>query len=324
MRCVPAFRSRLRLRSNDKRLEVVRLVLGRSQEKIVMKRSFVRRLSLIGACTLPMVMATGLFAQKPKVEDPGRTTPPPDSQSNGTRSESPDQQTDTRPRAAVQSGANVGVAQVGQKLDDRTLAALILIGNQKEVALSRLAAGRAKSPEVKQLAEEMTKEHGDFVNRLARFAGADERAEQDPNADEGPSRGRVQERTGAGAESESVQPRSGAKGDWQHYDLSGSPLVTFDREAAEQCLQGAEKFLGQQEGATFDRWFMTLQLVGHMGMRDKLLVAQRHATGEMRALVEQGLQTTDQHIRQAEQVMGHLAHAAGDEQTNKRDAATKR
>jgi hypothetical protein len=86
-------------------------------------------------------------------------------------------------------------------------------------------------------------------------------------------------------------------------------------------LQSTERFLGQQQGAEFDKWFMALQLVEHMGMRDKLQVSQRHATGELRALVDQGIQTTDQHIRQAEQVMRQLSQSGNAAQTSSRPGA---
>jgi len=321
-----------------------------------MNRSWIRRLSLMGACMAPLAVANLATAQSPTTESPVRDNAqgqladdarrPNNAQDNAAdrndrRAENAQDQ--ARDRAAHGEHAAHGKSQI----DDRTLAALLLIGNQKEVAVSQLAAERAQSPEVKQFAQEMTQAHTQFIGRLAKLAGAQERArdgaanpfspQRDPagradnaenrtatdaaqrtgdaNRDQGANR---EQRADANAQNEDRKHAA-----WQRYDLGDSPLVSFDRELADQCLQSTEKFLGQQQGAEFDRWFMALQFVEHMGMRDKLQVAQRHATGELKGLVDQGLQTTDSHIRQIEQVMRQLPQAgAAAQQTSNRPAGT--
>jgi predicted outer membrane protein len=316
------------------------------EEKTVMNRSLIRRLSLVGACAAPLAMTNPLFAQataEQPVRDNAAQNAAQDDAPRDNRDNAADPQTRPRneadqDRAQRQAGEH---AQAGHKLDDRTLAALLLIGNQKEVAVSRLAAARAQNPEVKQFAQEMAQAHGQFISRLAQVAGARERSTDGAANPFSPQRdpagrvaenaadpiatandpARAQARIDARPRTQPGQDDARARQDWQRYDLGASPIVTFDREFAEQCLQSAEKFLGQQQGAEFDRWFMALQLVEHMGMRAKLQVAQRHATGELRALVDQGLQTTDQHIRQAEQVMRQLSQAGNAAQTGARPGA---
>lgn len=322
-----------------------------------MNRTWIRRLSLVGACAAPLTMSTAAMAQATgeQVRDTAtqneaaqdEASPNRDDAQNRGGAGQQDRPRDEQNRDRAQHQTGEHAAHAGQKVDDRTLAAILLIGNQKEVAVSRLAAARAQNPEVKQFAQEMAQAHGQFISRLAQVAGAQERAtdgagnpfspQRDPagraadanaaagGANQTNDANRVQARD---AERENAQPgqvgQNGARrGDWQRYDLGASPIVSFDRELAEQCLQSTEKFLGQQQGTDFDRWFMALQLVEHMGMRDKLLVAQRHATGELKGVVDQGLQTTEQHIRQAEQVMRQLPQAgAAAQRTSNRPAAT--
>lgn len=321
-----------------------------------MNRSWIRRLSLLGACAAPLAAANLSMAQSPTTQSP--TT------ENAARDNAQRNQADDTRRPAAQDNAaerndrrannaqdqardhaNAHVQQADSKIDDRTLAALLLIGNQKEVAVSQMAAERAQSPEVKQFAQEMTQAHTQFIGKLAKLAGAQERAQggganpfspqRDPagRADNAENRNASTDAQRPGEANRDANREQRAEGiaqnqnrqqhAWQRYDLGASPLVSFDRELTDQCLQSTEKFLGQQQGAEFDRWFMALQFVEHMGMRDKLQVAQRHATGELKGLVDQGLQATDQHIRQIEQVMRQLPQAGADAQrTSNRPAAT--
>jgi len=326
-----------------------------------MNRSWIRRLSLVSACAAPLAAATLATAQTPpKVEDPARDVAPTNEANNLNRQNDAQNanvtdraRQENREDRAQQPRDNAAgradhAAHAGAQIDDRTLAALLLIGNQKEVAVNQLAATRAQNPEVKQFAQEMVQAHTQLIGRLAKLAGAQERAhdgagnpfspQRDPagaaankdrdrstpdqRADETANRDRNANRDQQQA-NQNGQHHEGGQGHWQRFELGNSPLVNFDRELADQCLQSTEKFLGQQQGAEFDRWFMALQFVEHMGMRDKLQVAQRHATGELKGLVDQGLQTTDEHIRQIEQVMRQLPQAGADAQrTSNRPAAT--
>lgn len=301
-----------------------------------MNRTWIRRLGMVGVCAAPLSLGAAAWAQATdQARDPAQSTPVSAGQDSAAR-----QQRDRDLQPGQASDAQRDRAQAGEhaahKLDDRTLAAILLIGNQKEVAVSRLAANRAQNAEVKQFAQEMAQAHGQFIAKLAQLAGAQERADggANPLTTQRDPAGRA---AGKDADSKAnnaaeAQARNTTnpeqadrpRGEWQRYDLGASPLVSFDRELADQCLQSTERFLGQQQGAEFDKWFMALQLVEHMGMRDKLQVARRHATGELRALVDQGIQTTDQHIRQAEQVMRQLPHAGGSAaQTSSRPGAAK-
>jgi predicted outer membrane protein len=233
-----------------------------------------------------------------------------------------------RPAQEQDPTARRGAEAAGQ-LDNRMLAVMLLIGNQKEIALSRFGATRTQNPEVKQFAERIIQDHSQFLSRLAQAAGARELAPGAAGAGAaagreaapGEATARIPGQPGA-----TDQARATAEHrQWQRYELGQSPYVNLQRELAEQCLQSAEQFLTQQQGPEFDRWFMAIQLLGHMGLRDTLKVAQKHASGEFRQTLDQGLQTTEQHLQQAEQVLRQLAQATGPQQrTGARPAPANR
>ena len=56
---------------------------------------------------------------------------------------------------------------------------------------------------------------------------------------------------------------------------------------------------------------MGMPVVAHAKMKSKLTVFARHASGELKQLIDQGLQTTTQHIEQAESIMKDLDEGSG-------------
>jgi putative membrane protein len=276
-----------------------------------MLKKWIRYAALAAVCGLPL---SGRVAFAQAVAEPA------------TPAQQPAQDRAERDRATDrinQDQERIGTARRGGEahgqIDDRTLAALLLIGNQKEIALGRFGVARSQNPEVKQFAQQMVQDHGQFLSKLAQAAGARERAPGAAEEGAGAAAGKrdaarrpeANRTPGLDGAKDLARADGAPRAEWQRFELGNSPLVAFDREVAEQCLQSAEQFLGKQQGPEFDRWFVALQLVEHMGMRDKLKVAEKHATGELRQVIEQGLQTTEQHLQQAEQVMRQLAQASG-------------
>lgn len=271
-------------------------------------RMWIRHAAMLAICGLSLGAVRWGFAQ---------ATPEP-----GTPADRAAQERVAPPvdRPAQEQGPTARRAgEAAGQLDNRMLAVMLLIGNQKEIALSRFGATRAQNPEVKQFAEQIIQDHSQFLSRLAQAAGARElapgaagtgAAAGREGAAPGEAPARIPGQPGAADQARATAER----GQWQRFELGHSPYVNLQRELAEQCLQSAEQFLTQQQGPEFDRWFMAIQLLGHMGMRDTLKVAQKHATGEFRQTLDQGLQTTEQHLQQAEQVLRQLAQATGPQQ----------
>jgi hypothetical protein len=58
---------------------------------------------------------------------------------------------------------------------------------------------------------------------------------------------------------------------------------------------------------------MMVQVMEHMGMVDKLEVFSRHASPELQAVLQEGLQTAQQHLEHAKQLHKQLEGQAGAE-----------
>jgi predicted outer membrane protein len=282
------------------------------RSRVMMRKTWIRHAAILAICGLSVGAVRWTFAQA--TVQPGSAEQAAQERAlPATDRAAQDQQPATARRAGEAAG----------QIDNRELAIMLLIGNQKEIALGRFGATRSQNPEVKQFAQQMVQDHGQFLGRLAQAAGARELAPgaADASATENREPAARADATARipGQAAGADQARATAeRGQWQRFDLGHSPYVNLQRELAEQCLQSAEQFLAQQQGPEFDRWFMAVQLLGHMGMRDTLKVAQKHATGEFRQTIDQGLQTTEQHLQQAEQVLRQLAQAAPAQRTGAR------
>lgn len=81
-----------------------------------------------------------------------------------------------RNRRDVTNRTETRERRVGAATDsplDVQLASCLLIGNQKEVAISQFASERSKNEKVKEFAKQMIKDHTQAITMLQRFAGPD-------------------------------------------------------------------------------------------------------------------------------------------------------
>jgi len=102
-------------------------------------------------------------------------------------------------------------------------------------------------------------------------------------------------------------------------NLSGSPLsqggqpdqIQIQREIAQECLRATREDMQNKQGADADKAFIGAQIIKHGAMKAKLTVLQRHASSELAQVFAQGLETTEKHKQQAEQIMKKLDSAEG-------------
>ncbi len=83
-------------------------------------------------------------------------------------------------------------------------------------------------------------------------------------------------------------------------------FVQMQKEVAAQCLQSMTRELSQKEGAQFDRCYMNSQVVAHMMMADELTVYSKHVSDNLQSTLQEGLQTTRQHLATAKQIAERL------------------
>ena len=226
------------------------------------------------------------------------------------------------------TGANGQATQAGNL--DAQLAACLIIGNQKEIAVSKLAEQQSQNDEVKKFAQMMIADHEKFVAELQTFAeqggfqsqqlavgsksGASAASRQ-PADNATPSRTTTERDPNA---RDDAANRSAARSDALDQRGAGTELISIEREVAEQCLQSTQKELSENQGSELDQSYIGMQIGEHMGMVDKLEVFARHASPELQAILQQGQQTAQQHLEHAKKL-----HKQLDDQAAKQPAREK-
>jgi predicted outer membrane protein len=209
-------------------------------------------------------------------------------------------------------------AQGGAGQLDGQLAACLIIGNQKEIAVSRQAEQQLQNADVKKFAQQMVQDHEKFVKQLQQFAeqggfqqsqlaidGTARAESRDATTRPRTEQPRSTARQNPDAQNPEV-PRSAARSEALDSRETSHQLIGIEREVAEQCVQSATKALSEKQGAEADRCYIGMQIGEHMGMVDKLEVFSRHASPELQAVLQQGLKTAQEHPDHAKQLAKQL------------------
>ena len=213
--------------------------------------------------------------------------------------------------------------------NDQILASCVAIANQEEVAIARFAKDRSQNEDVKKFADMLVTDHSAFLQKLQSFAPE---ATRDGYLKMDRSVPANQDRTTSGiqipangqpvvvknlkdSDRDRVQTRDTDRdGTIQQTaakpNLSGqmATLNALDlhREMAQQCLTDSENMLSKREGDKFDACFVGMQIAKHAEMKTKLTVFQRHASGELADLFASASQTTEKHMKHAEELMNKI------------------
>jgi predicted outer membrane protein len=189
-----------------------------------------------------------------------------------------------QPAQRQQPGQRAQAGQLPQA--DQQLAACLIVDNQGEVAVAKIAQQRGQDAQVKRFAEKMIEDHGQFLTKLQRFAPA-QRDRQEQAAEARPA-----ERADRPAQREGGQ--------------RGLNFVALKRELGQQCLQSARKELESKEGAEFDKCFMGMQVMKHMQALDTMKVFKNHASPELAKTLDEGIETASTHLEHAKEIAKKL------------------
>ncbi len=273
---------------------------------------------------------------------------------NATAQDQSSQQTGRTVQQAGQAGQQAGQLQgAGQQQgaamqSQNMIASCLVHDNQAEIALGRMAQEKAESGAVKKFAGMMVQEHQEFLTKLQRFApNAGELSAQHSegsgqSGSEGGQRGQNRDGQDRGSQNQPGKNQSGQgqsgqgqsgqgqSGLGQVSQPQGSNLnaaqmgdpsmlaLKIQREVAQQCLSDSQAKLAKQDGDKFDKCYVGMQIVAHAGMKSKLTVFSRHAQGELKQLIDQGLQTTEKHLDEAESIMKDLDKSSDASETARR------
>jgi predicted outer membrane protein len=231
-------------------------------------------------------------------------------QETPTRPQQPPTRQDPQDRARMPTPAT-GVADESA---DAILVTWLLVENENEIALARLALQRATNPEVKQFAQKMIDDHGQFVQKLqaggaTARVGADTRDGQRPNDATGRQPAEASGRppsdaTGRPA-AEASTPRNATMP--AHGGIDHQRMI---RELGQKCLASTTKMLEEKQGAEFDRCFMGMQVGAHVKAVDTIEVFRNYASPSLRPTLEDGLKTVQAHLTHAKDLAKRTDTAA--------------
>ncbi|HET6423793.1 MAG TPA: DUF4142 domain-containing protein [Planctomycetaceae bacterium] len=241
-----------------------------------------------------LLMTSTVLAQATNTAQP-RTAQPNTTQAQPGVQTAPGQQA---------TGRTTTVTQGQSQIDDRAMAACVAIKNQAEVAITQFAKDKLKNDEVKEFAEMLIKDHQEFLQKLQKFT---------PEA----NRANWLQAEGSTKTTTGVQQAGGAQGNrsGQIQQTAGTTttqgqsveMLQIQREIAQQCVMSAKEKLKEYED-NIDACFLGLQAGKHMAMADELTVLHRHASGELKQLLADGLETTKSHLEKAESLMKDVKH----------------
>jgi predicted outer membrane protein len=241
-------------------------------------------------------------------------------------------------------------AQAGQRdqgneeaaFTNKYLVTCLRNGNQAEVTISKLAAQKANDEDVKAFAQQMVKDHMDFLSKLDRIRqegvlttgtssstqtqSRTEIRSRNANTDPNPAANRVAGQTDSsdqarGARTEvrvdTTRGNVTASANGAAIGGHGDQIIRIEKEVADRMVSTKQRELNEKQGKEFDQCFMFMQVAAHSEMVDKLTVFKGHARGELQQVIEEGLEKTQQHLEHAKQLAQRI-----DKNDGARNAAT--
>lgn len=226
------------------------------------------------------------------------------------------QQTEVAPRATqpAQREAPPADARAVRNLDAQQLteyfADQLMLCNEGEIALSKIAEERSKNNDVKQLAKMLIDDHTQLDAKLKQIApkAAENFAERrrmagDLAARIGKSiRDRVNDR--AIPAEDRVQIRTAAREAGEHDAFT--KLCQINHNAARNHQDASKRLLEQYTGQDFDMAFLGMQIGSHTWLLSELQALHGVGTPEFQEIVTSATQSVEHHLQQAKDLAKKL------------------
>ena len=172
--------------------------------------------------------------------------------------------------------------------------------NQAEISLAQLAQTKAQTPEVKQFAEQMIRDHTRFMQQLQQFAqaGNGQREPQNPAA-------------GVSSNPQATAPTAGNAATGQATAQVPTPargvsLFTVASQIQQRTGELLRNELNQQQGIRFDQAYIGQQIGAHLHMLAALETARNFVSPAAQQLLDAGIRTTTDHSNLARNAMQQL------------------
>ncbi|MDX1927313.1 MAG: DUF4142 domain-containing protein [Pirellulaceae bacterium] len=194
------------------------------------------------------------------------------------------------------------------------MASCVVYDNQAEVALGRMAQEKSQSGAVKKFAGMMVQEHQELLTKFQKFApntgelytGELSNKNRDPSITKERSEAVSQTKQNPNNQDQPNVGNSEAQTNLGKPNAIAPDAVKLQKELAQQCLSDTQAKLSKEDGGDFDKCYVGMQIAKHAGMKSKLTVFSRHASGEFKQLVDQAIQSTGEHLAKAELLMAEL------------------
>ncbi len=168
----------------------------------------------------------------------------------------------------------------------------LMLADRAEEQLARIAEQRARSPQVKRLAQTLIQDHTKLDERLAELVpqAADRFVAQDGRR--AAERRPPQTRT-------SVRESSG-----EHAVLT--ELCMINHRTADNEIARSTKMLQQYQGQDFDMAFLGMQIAGHTWLLSELQAIENVGTSDFQKLVAEATSTVEHHLEKAQALSNEL------------------
>jgi predicted outer membrane protein len=214
----------------------------------------------------------------------------------------------------VQPQPAAGKAGQHDKSFDGNIASCLILGSQNEIAAAKLAESKAEAEEVRAFAKAMDEDHQRFIAQWEKFAVNHYRHREARDIGEVRDRGVVRDRGAAAVKGRVATNRNpaaeetrevGAKEAGEHH-AHMAKFMTIREEIADQCRASLTRELDSKQGKEFDECFMGMQIGFHMMLVDELTVLAKHASPELRTVLQKDLAMAQKHFDNAKQIMNDL------------------
>ncbi len=216
------------------------------------------------------------------------------------------QGTPGKPGNNDQSNPTKGDQKAGAQMKDAMLATHLMLDGQKQIAVSKVAAQRAQNKAVKEFAAAEIKEHQDFKQKLEAIGLKPLVMISHAQDDSQTTPGDKKQAPATNAQDPTNPQGQGASG---QAGPQGSPvhgILQVRKELAEQCTVSIVNMLNKKEEAKFDKAYIGTQLTAHMELWDTVQVFKKHASPDLRRVLEEAHPVIEQHLQRLHQIMGEL------------------
>lgn len=193
-------------------------------------------------------------------------------------------------------------------------------------SLAQVETGRDQDPNRRKNAQDRDGDEPNQDRSNPRTPGAGNQANNPPNNAQPGNNPNQQPAVRDGANNPNSQTPFSTASTTTNITKGGTMMgdaLQMHQEIAQQCLADTKKMLQEKQGNELDMCYVGQQVVKHGAMKSKLTVFERHASPELKNLIAQGRETTENHLQEAERLiesLGKDAHSSDSSSSQRRNS----